>query len=262
MTTGGRFDVGAGLCAATLGSALGAASIALAELRPATTPKIDIAGTTLRVQLPDGSIREGASLIGATLLVAVGGKTIRVRIAGVEQDLSDPRGEILLYDFRLLTPNGEEPLCAPDPEGHRLGFPLAGRSDSTGFLAADDSGGFELVCTSGAQGKCVRMGYSPWRNAPDGRPLRDWYNACVRMLRGDYCGDGRTYTRDGTIIDTYDHIGVQTSDGGASFSFEAGVGTRGRSLRGPHARPRHHRAQGACPRVSASRRPAWAGCMQ
>ena len=73
-----------------------------------------------------------------------------------------------------------------------------------GILSSSDGSTFELVCISGAQGKCARFGYAPWRQAPDGRPMIDWYNACVRLLRGDYCGDGRPFTRDGTPVDIYD----------------------------------------------------------
>ena len=191
-------------------------------------PAVDLVGTTLRARLPDGSMREGASLTGAILTVAAGSQTIRVRVASVEPEVRDPRGEVLLYDFRVIMPNGgEEPLCLPDPDGRRLGLPLAGRSDPAGMLSPSNDSLFELVCTASPQGKCVRFGYAPWRQAPDGRPMRDWFNACVRMMRGDYCGDGRHFTRDGTWIDLYDRIGVQKSDDDPSLSFEAAWGPDG-----------------------------------
>ena len=171
--------------------------------------------------MADGSTREGSALVGAVLAVASGGRTIRVRIAGAEPDSSDPHGEILLYDFRLVTPSGEQPLCAPDADGRRLGFPLAGRSDPAGILSSSDGSIFELVCTSGAQGKCARLGYAPWRLATDGRPMLDWYNACVRLLRADYCGDGRPFTRDGTLVDIYDRLGIHASDADPRLTFEA-----------------------------------------
>src|SRR5262249_7703621 len=144
-----------------------------AVAQSATLPRIEVVGTTLRMHLPDGSIREGAALVGATLVVAVGGETLRVRIAGVEHDARDPRGEVLLYDPGGVRGDEETPLCPADPDGRKLGMPLAGRSDPSGHLSRDDSGGFELVCTSGAQGKCVRFGYGPWRQAPDGRLMLD-----------------------------------------------------------------------------------------
>ena len=42
------------------------------------------------------------------------------------------------------------------------------------------------------------------------------------MLRVDYCGDGRSRTRDGTAVDIYDRVGVQRSDPVAGVGFEAG----------------------------------------
>ena len=222
MVTCGRFDSRLGLYAVFLAAVICAgAPPAVSQSPAASAPTIDVVGTTLRVRLPDGSIREGAALVGAVLVVAVGGQTLRVRIAGVEEDARDPHGEVLLYDFRVVTPGGEEPLCMPDPDGRRLGLPLAGRGDPAGILSVTDGSIFELVCTSGAQGKCVRFGYAPWRQAPDRRPMIDWYNACVRLLRGDYCGDGRPFTRDGTLVDIYDRIGVQKSDEDPSMKFEA-----------------------------------------
>ena len=216
--------------AAALVAAIVAVSAARAQERPAPSaqsPTIDVVGTTLRARLPDGSVKSGPGLIDAVLNVAVGGQTLRVRIAGIEPDARDPKGEVLLYDFRVITPAGsEEFLCAPDPDGRRLGFALAGRSDAAGMLVADATR-FELVCTAGPQAKCVRFGYAPWRQAPDGRQMRDWFNACVRMMRGDYCGDGRPYTRDGTWIDIYDRIGVQQSDQDPTLRFEAVWGPGG-----------------------------------
>lgn len=227
---------------------------------PAATTGVDVVGTTLRARRPDGSVVQGAALIGSVLVVAVGGETMRVRIANVEQDARDPRGEVLLYDFRVIAPDGaEEPLCRPDPDGRRLGLPLAGVSDAAGILRAGAGNEFELVCTAGARGKCVRFGYAPWRAAPDGRPMLDWYNACVRMMRGDYCGDGRPFTRDGTIIDISDRIGVQQSDDDPSFRFEAAWGPDG-ALCVAHPRiPEIIDLEGlarACPRLAGKLGPA------
>lgn len=219
--TGSRKSLCAALTAATM-IAVSTDVRPAQGLSPSEGMSVDVVGATLRVQRPDGSVLEGAALAGAVLVVTAGARTLRVRIANVEQDARDPRGEVLLYDFRMIAPDGsEEPLCRPDPDGRQLGLPLAGRSDAAGILRPSAANDFELVCTSGAQGKCVRLGYAPWRQAPDGRPMLDWYNACVRMVRADYCGDGRSFTRNGTIIDIYDRIGVQTSGNDPVFSFEA-----------------------------------------
>jgi hypothetical protein len=228
MSSCGRFDPWRGLHATYLAAALVAGpSAALSQQDLSPAPSIEVVGTTLRARLADGSTREGTALVGAVLAVTSGGRSMRVRIASAEPDASDPKGEILLYDFRLITPRGEEPLCAPDADGRRVGFPLAGRSDPAGILSSSDSSIFELTCTSGAQGKCVRLGYAPWRQAPDGRSMLDWYNACVRLLRGDYCGDGRPFTRDGTLVDIYDRLGIHASDDDPNLTFEAAWDPRG-----------------------------------
>jgi hypothetical protein len=78
-----------------------------------------------------------------------------------------------------------------------------------------------LSCTSGARAKCVRFGYAP-TGPGDGAARRERYDACVRMVRADYCGDGEAHTVNGTLIDIYDRDGIQVSDGGPELRFEAG----------------------------------------
>jgi len=117
-------------------------------------------------------------------------------------------------------------LCLPDREGRRLGFPLAG--------AFSPDGGYEpkpgrllLTCTGGADGKCVRFGYKPWGKAHDGTALLPYYQACVRLVRADYAGDGRGTTRNGRPIDIYDLLGVQKPAEDPAYEFEAGFGPDG-----------------------------------
>jgi hypothetical protein len=154
--------------------------------QPPAPPVVSVVGTTLRAQSADGSVLEGTALIGAVLTVEMGGSRLKLRIANVERDPRDTSGELWLYDFRQIdTAGSETSICNPDPDGRRLGFPLAGRTKNDGTLRASAPTDFELVCTSGAQGKCVRFGYAPWRQTTDGRPMLDWYNACVRLVRAD-----------------------------------------------------------------------------
>ena len=69
-----------------------------------------------------------------------------------------------------------------------------------------DQNAFALICTGGAIGKCVRWGYKPWRSGPDGVALWDYHQACVRMVRADYGGDGVGHTRDNTPVDVFDRL--------------------------------------------------------
>jgi hypothetical protein len=89
-------------------------------------------------------------------------------------------------------------------------------------------GKFTFACEGGAIVKCIGWGYRPWQTK-GGQSLADYHQACTRMARADYCGDGRTHTREGTTIDIYDGAGVQsrtvTAVAGwdpAQGSFEAG----------------------------------------
>jgi len=168
--------------------------------------------TELVVKLSDGRTLRSADLVGAELSIDDAGQPEVIRIDSVEKDA---KSDALLHGLSLRNAAGAFlPFCQPDADGRRAGFPVAGRSLADGRLVADTSR-FELVCTSGAQGKCVRLGYAPWQQL-------DAYNACVRMIRADYCGDGTATTRDGTLIDVYDALGVQRSAPDAALAFEAG----------------------------------------
>ena len=91
------------------------------------------------------------------------------------------------------------------------------------------SAGFTITCTSGAIGKCIRIGYKPWGERK-GQSLWDYHQACVRMLRADYGGDGVGHTRDGTTIDPFDQLGIQSFEPdphGPKLEFEAAWGPDG-----------------------------------
>jgi ADYC domain len=63
----------------------------------------------------------------------------------------------------------------------------------------------------------VLEGYKPWRKAlvcAKGQGctkvnLADHHQACTRMLRADYCGDGTSYTVDDVEINVYDGLGIR-----------------------------------------------------
>jgi hypothetical protein len=168
--------------------------------------------TEFVVKLSDGRTLHSVDLVGAELTIDDAGQPLEIRIDAVEKDA---KSAALLHGVSVRSASGDwAPYCEPDADGRRVAFPIAGRSRADGRLV-DDASRFELVCTSGAQGKCVRLGYRPWQQL-------DAYNACVRMIRADYCGDGVATTRDGTTIDIYDTLGVQQSEPGGTFAFEAG----------------------------------------
>jgi hypothetical protein len=46
-------------------------------------------------------------------------------------------------------------------------------------------------------------------------------------VRADYCGDGRGWTHDGTLIDIYDRLGIQKAEHREGMRFEAAWGIGG-----------------------------------
>jgi hypothetical protein len=204
-----------------------AIAVALLFGRAAAALEVGVEGTAFRVVDDSGRVLAQEELVGITLTIAdPAGTAMAVRIDGVEPDPVDP--EITLYTLSRQDPaTGEwENACPPGPDGRRQAFPLAGRWTTSGEHVPDATG-FNLTCTAGAIGKCVRFGYKPWRRLPDGTTLWDHHQACVRMMRADYCGDGRSFTRDGTLIAFHDRLGIQKGEPAPGMRFEAGWGKDG-----------------------------------
>lgn len=189
-----------------------------------TVAGLRVEGTAFVLTHADGVVLRGPDLVGAELDIGDGST---LRIDGVRADPQDPTGEVLLHRFSRRVGTGEwHNPCEADREGHQEGMPIAGRWDADGRFRAD-AAHFALSCTGGAQAKCVRFGYKPWKHTAEGMSLAPTYEACVRMVRADYCGDGQATTRDGMAIDIFDDHGIQESEGGAEFRFEAGWSEQG-----------------------------------
>jgi len=208
----------------------------LVAARAATVTSIEVSGTEFVARTSDGRTLRSADLVGATIDVTTSDGTLKLRIDAVEPDPGSPAiaakasNAVLLHTFSYRTAEGEwRNLCDAGPDGRRQGFPIAGRAKAGGggTIEPAEPGVFELTCTAGAQGKCVRLGYHPWDQRPDGSPMLPFYNACIRLVRADYSGDGHSTTRDGRLIDIYDLIGVQSQSNLPGQQFEAGWSPEG-----------------------------------
>jgi hypothetical protein len=115
-----------------------------------------------------------------------------------------------------------EPMF-PDEQGASLAtIPLRGEWNTDEAALGTPQGGawrddgrITFAARGFALAKCVEMGYRPW-----GLTSPDLHRACVRMLRADYCGDGRSWTSDGTLVNVYDASGVQARERGAPYPNE------------------------------------------
>jgi hypothetical protein len=172
----------------------------------------------------------GAGWLGATMSAQLaGGGELVLRVAGVET-LATPNDDVWVYDVRYRIADGSwAPLCTVDgsPGG---AMALAGTWNLESGVPGGgnwngDTDRFTFACRGSALAKCVELGYQPWDPA-----LRDHHQACTRMIRADYCGDGTPHTFNGWRLDLFDDIGIQAPTPGlAGWGFEAHWGTGGAS---------------------------------
>lgn len=196
------------------GTALQGATPAVATVKQvlikgAAVQNLQLKGTLLSGSL-NGKELSGADFIGATVVQEdVDGSSFEATISDVKTDPQDASCEVMLYTLTTTNPaNGaKENLCEPDPWGQSWATPVYGSWDSTGAHLASTKQ-FLFACTSGVIAKCIRWGYRPWKSV-NGRSLADYHQACTRMARADYCGDGVSHTQDGTLIDMYDNLKIQ-----------------------------------------------------
>ncbi len=204
------------------------AALAICSLRataaaPAGVLAVAAEGTQFRVTLADGRILRSQDLVGAALIVSSASGPVKLRIAALERDPTAATDDVWLHTLLVEAPDGtSHNLCEPGPDGRVQAFPLANHVAADGGTENTTPEQFELVCTGGVRGKCVRFGYRPWVSEEE-----RLYNACTRMTRADYCGLGEGTTRDGMEIDYYDSRGIQQSDNNPALSFEAGWTERG-----------------------------------
>jgi len=228
----------------------------LATLSPtqADDPRghLTVEGSALVLDVGDGSRLRGAELVGATLFLPVdGAPPAEVTIASVTPDPTQP--DLLRHQFTVLDRSGNTvPACSPNIDGETWGFPVALPPGHPGRESA-----ITLTCASGAVGKCARFGYRPWARGPRGEALLPLHAACVHMVRADYCGDNRPHTKDGTGIDLYDDLGIQTPAtlDDPAFTFEAGWTPQGAACIARTRWPdliRREDMLSACPRLATT----------
>jgi len=178
--------------------------------------RLEVDRGEFKLHLDDGRVLEREALAGARIVMRSGEETTHVLIDAVETDDRVPGGPVVLYQFLVEDPVERrfQNACMPDARGRQLGLPLQKET------------GVDLTCTSGAEGKCILMGYRPWEDQPD-VPMQDLHAACIHLMRADYGGDDRPTTRDGTLVDVFDRFGIQKPESADPLPFEAAWGKDG-----------------------------------
>jgi hypothetical protein len=176
----------------------------------------ELSGTDFQQMLFTGNLENGGAV------------TLRVDNVypgtGADQDV---------WSYRVSYQNAEDgqwyPLCTKSDGSATNAIALEGRWDyrqgvAGGGSKIHDTTSFTFACEHAALAKCVRFGYAPWRSV-DGVSLADHHQACTRMVRADFCGDGTSYTADGKWVNLYDALSVQVDT--ESWSKEAAWSTEG-----------------------------------
>jgi hypothetical protein len=164
--------------------------------------------------------RASERLVGAILEgKASDGQSVEVALCAAEPDANDSS----MVWYRLQVWNAESaswnnPCVATNQVPQPRALAVSGVWDEKG-ARHDPKGQFTFACENGAIAKCVDWGYKPWAKK-DGRSLGDLHQACTRMARADYCGDGRSHTREDSTIDMYDGLQLLTRTTQASKAWD------------------------------------------
>ncbi len=176
--------------------------------------RLFIDGSELVAVRADGTLARGDEVVGLELIGETATGPLRLTIAGVSTDDGQP--DLYRYDVTAYERWGEEPLCEGEEGQRAAAIALRGTWDERTGDHRDDEDRFTFACHGFVLAKCAEMGYAPWRSAErcvSARCLRESlasaHQACTRLLRADYCGDGRAWTRDGLLINVYDAYGIQ-----------------------------------------------------
>jgi hypothetical protein len=168
---------------------------------------ISLNGTSISAVSTTAPPLSGSSLVGSTWnATASNGTTIKLRVDAAAQGTA-PNSDLWFYKVSYQTSSGWSPLCGLDSANQPIqavttaGVWTAVSGDSAKYGASSSQ--FTFACRGKTIAKCVELGYKTFW----GRSAQ--LAACVRLLRGDYCGTGTAYTVDGTTVNLYDNIGVQ-----------------------------------------------------
>jgi ADYC domain/Pentapeptide repeats (8 copies) len=171
---------------------------------------VSLNGTTLSSGSVSTSPLTGTTIVGSKwTATASNSQPVNLRIDSALQG-TDTNADLWFYAISYQTTAGWSPLCGLDAAGAPIrALSVAGVWKQTGTdkaFYANPSTQFTLACRGTSVAKCVELGYKPFKG-------RDAHLAsCVRLLRGDYCGNGTPYTVTGTLLNLYDTIGLQSDN--------------------------------------------------
>src|SRR5438874_718993 len=130
----------------------------------------------------------GTALIGLDMQGTLAdGTPISMRI----DDVIPVDADITYYRVSYLTGGAWLPLCGLNLDLSPVNVVMvAGTWDATGAHLTSDPSQITLACEKSTVGKCLMLGYKPWKSVTSGDQevsLAAPFDSCVRMIRADYC---------------------------------------------------------------------------
>lgn len=179
-----------------------------------------LAGPQTQGRHGDGAVFGSLQLDGSRLVdeggwpLEAGARLPAVADDGLPLDLEiyavEERGGAVLYD--VLTPiDGRlANICGQEGVG---AVPMEGVWDYASGRWFPWDGAITFACATGVIGKCIELGYAPWKptiTVSTGQvQMTALLQICTRALRADILGDGRPHTRDGNLVDISDFFWIQ-----------------------------------------------------
>jgi hypothetical protein len=167
----------------------------------------------------------GAQLIGSTMLLKLDGLlTVPVLIAGYEQVDSwasngEPVAAYALVYADLAQPLLQRSVCKGtllDPLQASVVVLAGERYDlDAKTVIANQSDWITLACAGSAAAKMSLLGYGPHAEFTDTSTPASvgQRQATLKMITADYCGDGESYTEDGTPLEWENQGGTVVPEG-------------------------------------------------
>ncbi|ABF92486.1 hypothetical protein MXAN_0526 [Myxococcus xanthus DK 1622] len=212
----GRNLNGRNLNTPELGQLLVSVDLAGARIAEEVLGEVRLEGSVFHGVASSGPV-SGQSFLGARFIGNLSsGDTVELRVDGIEPGAgADADVWAYLVSYYDAADALWKPACAAADGSALSAIPVAGRWDyrqgvAGGGAKVDDAARFTFACEGAAIAKCVRFGYRPWGTTADGLSLADHHQACTRMVRADFCGDGTSHTTDGQWVNLHDGVNVQT----------------------------------------------------
>ncbi|MCA9655947.1 MAG: hypothetical protein H6712_21385 [Myxococcales bacterium] len=159
-----------------------------------------LSGTTA-----SGTAYEGADFVGSAWTVELGeGPGAELVLMTISDFIDDDPHSRYVLEHGPTIATATSANCEVDPvtgEASAILFDDLSVDEATGELV-EETGSIYFGCISGAVGKAAMWGYVPWDHG------RDAHQTTTRVVRADYCGDGKAWTVTGTPLQLEDEAKI------------------------------------------------------